>query len=98
MGRHYSETDWAVMFSEHVFQTACQRVRSNCEPETWQCFQATWFERKAAADVAKEMAIPVHSVYVNKSRVLHRLEKEVRMLADDLPWDFASSTLQVELE
>lgn len=93
MSRHYSPSSWAVMFSEHIFQTACQRVRANCEPETWQCFQATWLDKKSAAEVATEMSIPVHSVYVNKSRVLQRLEQEVRMLADDLPWDFATSNV-----
>jgi hypothetical protein len=47
-------------------------------------------EHKAASEVAKETGIPVHSVYVNKSRVLQRLEKEVRMLADDFPFDIVS--------
>ena len=32
------------------------------------------------------MGIPVHSVYVNKSRVLKRLENEVRILAEDVPF------------
>ncbi len=85
-------TDWAVMFSEHIFQTACQRVRSQCDPQTWHCFQATWIEHKDAPVVARDAGISVHTVYVNKSRVLQRLEKEVRMLAEDFPLDFFASS------
>jgi len=86
-----SISEWTVIFTENIFQTACERVRAQCDPLTWHSFQATWMDRRAASEVAREAGIPVHSVYVNKSRVLQRLEREVRMLADDLPLDFLSS-------
>lgn len=87
-----SVSEWTDIFTESIFRTACDRVRAQCESLTWHCFQATWMERKTASEVAHETKIPVHSVYVNKSRVLQRLEQEVRMLADDLPLDFLSAT------
>ena len=45
----------------------------------------TWMENISAADVAAKLEIPIHSVYVNKSRVLKRLENEFLMLSDDYP-------------
>lgn len=80
-------SNWSQFFAEHVFRVACNRVREHCEPRTWQCFEATWLEHKPAPDVAREVGLPIHSVYVNKSRVLQRLEEEVRMLADELTLD-----------
>jgi hypothetical protein len=35
--------------------------------------------------VAAELRIPIEVVYTAKSRVLKRLEEEVRILAEDLP-------------
>lgn len=80
-----SDTEWNTVFLSEVFESACDRVRPQFEPQTWQCFYATWVERKSAADVAKEMGIQVHAVYVNKSRVLKKLEAEFLSLSDDFP-------------
>jgi len=77
------DSDWIAIFSEHIFQTACDRVRSRVEVTTWSCFQATWVEHQPAFEVAAKLGIPIHSVYVNKSRVLKQLEAEVLLLADD---------------
>lgn len=81
------DSDWVAIFSEHIFRVACDRIRGLFEARTWDCFQAIWFERLSAAAVANELGIPVHSVYVNKSRVLKRLKEEVRILAEDYPID-----------
>jgi RNA polymerase sigma-70 factor (ECF subfamily) len=77
------DSDWVTIFSEHIFQTACDRVRSRVEAPTWECFLATWIQHQPAKDVAARLDIPIHSVYVNKSRVLKQLESEVLLLADD---------------
>ncbi len=79
------DSGWVEIFSERVFRTACNRVRPDVSPATWECFELTWIQNQDAAEVAGRLGIPVHSVYVNKSRVLKRLEKQIRMLADDLP-------------
>ena len=85
---NYSDPDseWIAIFSDQVYQAACARVRPAFEYTTWKCFEATWLRHEAAADVAADLGIPVHSVYVNKSRVLKRLENEVRILAEDVPF------------
>ena len=80
------DTDWIAIFSDQIYQTACSRVRPSFEDTTWECFEATWLRNEAAADVAVTLGVPVHCVYVNKSRVLKRLEDEVKVLAEDVPF------------
>jgi RNA polymerase sigma-70 factor (ECF subfamily) len=79
------DSTWVAIFSEQIFRKACQRVRGGFADLTWDSFEATWIRNEAPAQVAKVLGIPIHSVYVNKSRVLKRLEAEVRALAEDLP-------------
>ncbi len=81
-----SDAEWNTVFLSEVFESACQRTRPHFENQTWQCFQQTWVERKSAADVAAALEIPIHAVYVNKSRVLKRLEAEFISLSDDFPF------------
>ena len=80
------DSDWIAIFSDQVYQTACSRVRPAFENLTWQCFEATWLRNEPVAEVANVLGVPVHSVYFNKSRVLKRLENEVRILAEDVPF------------
>ena len=85
--RHWSDpdNDWVEIFSERIFRMACNRVRPHISDVTWKSFEATWIQNEPATSAAKMLGIPVHSIYVNKSRVLKRLEAEVRLLADDIP-------------
>jgi RNA polymerase sigma-70 factor (ECF subfamily) len=79
------DTEWINIFSETVFRSACNRIRAGFSDSTWSSFEAIWMRNESAADVAVSLGIPVHSVYVNKSRVIKRLELEIRILADDMP-------------
>jgi RNA polymerase sigma-70 factor (ECF subfamily) len=76
---------WTSIFSERIFRAACDRIRGSFADVTWQCFEATWVRSEPPSKVAISLNMPVHSVYVNKSRVLQRLEQEVQRLADDVP-------------
>ncbi len=80
-----SDSEWSTIFLQQVFQSACERIQATCEPQTWQCFEATWIDDLPANEVAEQFKMPIHSVYVNKSRVLKRLEQEFLMLSDDFP-------------
>lgn len=80
------DSAWAELFTERVFQVAWTRIRPEISEVQCSCFEATWVRNEDAADVAKSMKIPVHQVYVNKSRVLKRLEAEVRVLAEEIPF------------
>ena len=79
------DDSWVEIFSERIFRKACSLVRPNVSETTWACFEATWIMEEEAGEVAKRFDIPVHSVYVNKSRVLKRLDQQIRVLAEDLP-------------
>ena len=76
---------WLAEFVDHVLAVALDRVRGEFEPGTWAAFEATWLRHEPPADAAGRLGVPVHTVYVNKSRVLKRLEAEVLHLSDDLP-------------
>lgn len=76
---------WSDAFTDHILAVAMDRVRGEFEANTWAAFEATWVRREPPADVARRLGTTVRAVYVNKSRVLQRLEKEVLHLADDLP-------------
>lgn len=80
------DADWISVFSEHIVRTACRRIRNDFTEKTWECFDANWIKNEEATEIAERLGIPVHSVYVNKSRVLKRLETEVKTLADDVPF------------
>ena len=77
------DSDWVELFSKHVFKVACDRIQPLFERTTWDSFKLTWMDDVSAQEVAKQLCIPVHSVYVNKSRVLQRLRQEVESLAED---------------
>jgi RNA polymerase sigma-70 factor (ECF subfamily) len=85
------DSTWVEVFSERIFQAACQRIRPEVSDLHWSCFEATWVRNENAADVARSLNIPVHQIYVNKSRVLKRLEAEVKMLAEEVPFSIGKS-------
>lgn len=76
---------WDDEFTDHVLAVAMDRCRGEFEATTWAAFEATWVREEPPAEVASRLGLAVHAVYVNKSRVLKRLETEIRLLADDLP-------------
>jgi RNA polymerase sigma-70 factor (ECF subfamily) len=82
------DSNWVEVFSGQILAEACRTCRAEFEEKTWRCFEATWAEKESPGDVANELGIAVHAVYVNKSRVLKRLESEIRNLAEDLAYDF----------
>jgi RNA polymerase sigma-70 factor (ECF subfamily) len=77
------DTAWAEEFNTHLLATALARSRSHFEEQTWRAFERVWLEKRPAAEVAAELNVPIDRVYVAKSRVLERLQQEVKELADD---------------
>ena len=77
---------WNAEFSEYILAVACDRIRCEFEPMTWAVFEAVWLREESSAAVARRLGTTVRAVYVNKSRVLKRLEQEVMHLAEDLPF------------
>jgi RNA polymerase sigma factor (sigma-70 family) len=79
------DSQWNQDFAEHVLAVAMERIRSEFEATTWDAFTATWIRQEPPTAVATKLGIAVHAVYVNKSRVLNRLQSEILHLAADLP-------------
>ena len=78
------DSDWVAVFSEQIFRIACERIRSQFNSQTWQSFEDAWVRNLPPQEIAQQLGIALHTVYVNKSRVLKRLEEEVRLLAEDI--------------
>jgi RNA polymerase sigma factor (sigma-70 family) len=79
------DTDWDTVFAETIWQAALARAKERFEPATWQAFERVWIDGRGAAEAAAELGLTIEKVYVAKSRVLKRLEEEVRLLAEDAP-------------
>ncbi len=77
------ETAWTEEFNTHLLKTALARVQAHFEEQTWKVFELVWLKKCPAREVAETLQVPIDRVYVAKSRVLERLQKEVRELADD---------------
>jgi RNA polymerase sigma factor (sigma-70 family) len=80
------DSAWVEIYSQRIFAAACERVQPDLAPEHWACFEATWVRQESAAAVARAMKMPIQQVYLHKSRILKRLEAEVRILADEIPF------------
>jgi RNA polymerase sigma-70 factor (ECF subfamily) len=80
-----ADADWTANFHARVLHVALERIRPNFEPATWQAFERVWLENRPAPETARELNLPVATVYVAKSRVLKHLREEILALADDLP-------------
>lgn len=80
-----SPMDWDDIFCQQVLKAACDRIQPRLEPATWESFKFTWLQNLTAAEASKQLGLPIHTIYVNKSRVMKLLEAEVRALADDFP-------------
>lgn len=81
------DSTWIELFSEGVLAEACKIIRVEFEETTWKCFEQTWFGQQAPSEVAEAVGVSLRAVYINKSRVLKRLEQQIRILADDLTFD-----------
>ncbi len=77
------DTAWAEDFNAHLLATALERSRPHFEEQTWRAFERVWLDKRPAPEVARELEVPIDRVYVAKSRVLERLQQEVRDLAED---------------
>jgi RNA polymerase sigma factor (sigma-70 family) len=81
-----SDVEWDEAFSARVLVTALRRIRPCFEPMTWRAFERVWLEDRSAAETARELSIRIDRVYLAKSRVLKRLEKEVQEIVEDFSW------------
>jgi RNA polymerase sigma factor (sigma-70 family) len=74
---------WNQECKRQRFLWACDQVRGQVEPASWQAFWRTAVDNRPAADVAAELHMRVGAVYTAKSRVLARIRALIQELADD---------------
>jgi RNA polymerase sigma-70 factor (ECF subfamily) len=73
---------WEVEYRRHLVARALEIMRESFAPNTWKaCWEMT-VNGKSAAQVGAELGLSEGAVYVAKSRVLHRLRKELKGLWD----------------
>ena len=62
---------------QRVFEWACEKVRPEFEPKTWDMFWRTAVKQEKAGVVAEALSVSVGSVYIAKSRVIKRLQATI---------------------
>lgn len=80
-----ADAGWIEEFNARILAAAMTQARPHFEPATWRAFECVWVEGRRAGEVAAELKLPIEAIYTAKSRVLKRLEEEVRALAEDVP-------------
>ncbi len=73
---------WNKEHDRHVANKVLEQIESHFEPATWQAFQRVAREGRRPADVAAELGISINAVLLAKSRILHRLRREIQGLAE----------------
>ncbi len=66
-----------------LVQRALELVQGDFAPATWQAWQQFAIAGKPAAEVAHELNMTPHAVYLAKARVLRRLRQEVAGFLDE---------------
>jgi RNA polymerase sigma-70 factor (ECF subfamily) len=79
------DTQWSEDFHRHMLQIALVRVRPHFEEQVWRAFEMVWRDNQVPGAVARELGERIDWVYLAKSRVLKRLQDEIRQLAEDMP-------------
>jgi RNA polymerase sigma-70 factor (ECF subfamily) len=73
-----TEADWEADWQERVYGWACEQVRGEVSPATWQAFWRTAIDGQPGKRVAADLGLTVAAVYHARSRVLARLKELVR--------------------
>ena len=67
---------------QQLLQEAETQVALRVQSHTWKTYQLTTVEERPAAQVARDLQIPISEVYVAKSRVLKMLRETITRLED----------------
>ncbi len=73
-----AEAEWESEWERRLFAWACEQVRRDVTPATWQAFRRTAIDGRPGKEVAAELGMSVTAVYLARGRVLARLQELVR--------------------
>jgi len=68
-------------FSRQVLIHVSRKVELEFTPTNWQAFWLSYAKRDSIENVAQKLCISKSRVYIARSRILHRLKREVELLA-----------------
>lgn len=66
----------------HVLRRACELVKRDFQERSWNAFWQVTVEEKPPAEVAEALCMSRTAVYIAKSRILHRLRRELEDLEE----------------
>jgi RNA polymerase sigma factor (sigma-70 family) len=67
-------------FDAEIMAVACARTQARVEPQTWEAFRLTAYERLSGDTVAARLGMSRATVFTAKSRVLEFLREEINRL------------------
>ncbi len=74
--------EFVMEHRRQLFRWAAERVQSAVKEATWQAFWRTAVDEQPVEQVASELGLSVGAVYIARSRVLAKLQEEVRKWED----------------
>jgi len=77
------EAEWRREFRRQVAAEATVRVRADCQPKAWRCFEQRLIRGRPAKQVARELDLKPDTVYVYASQVLARVREACRELGEE---------------
>lgn len=75
---------WDAEHDRHVLSKLLTLLRPRFQENTWQAFESQMLDGQPADVVAESLGMPIHSVYVAKSRVLNAMRTEAVGLVDSV--------------
>lgn len=75
---------WEAEHDRHVLAKLLASLRGRFQQNTWEAFRRQMLDGEPADSVAAALNMPIHSVYVAKSRVLNALRSEAEGLVDSV--------------
>ena len=78
----HADDEFSIEYRRSVFRWAADRVRPTVKPLTWQVFWRTNVASESIEDVAKDLGLTTGAIYVARSRVMARLQREAAKFED----------------
>lgn len=75
---------WDRELDQHLHDLALDRVARKVRPKAFQAFQLTQYQGWEPSRVAKELGMATATVYVQRFRVLKRMEEELALLCAEV--------------
>ncbi|MEM9825726.1 MAG: sigma-70 family RNA polymerase sigma factor [Planctomycetota bacterium] len=79
----FSNADLDVQACRQILSLAVRRIQVHFTESTWTAFAKTYIDGESCESIASQLGMSVGAVYIARSRVINRLQREVRRLIDE---------------